>query len=126
MESSFRAARWLAIVVMIWLIAMWIVSMLYYTRGLDWAVIFLAGLAQLSVLIAWAVYRGLPGWLIAGHGLIMLALVIGLLIVPGPPTTPVADRPLPVPLFVLALVPAGLAMILAALLRRLPSGTLVH
>ncbi len=126
MELRYRQARWLAVAAMIWLIVTWILSMIFYTRGLDFAVILIAGLAHLSVLIAWAVFHGLPGWLIAGHGLILLALAMGLLIVPGPPVLPGAGATPPMPLFVLALVPAGVAMILAALLRRAPAGNLAH
>lgn len=127
MESRYRQARWLAIAAMLWLIVAWILSMIFYTRGLDFIVILLAGLAQLSVLIAWAIFRrALPGWLIAGHGLILLSLALGLVIIPGAPASPGSPAAPAVPLLVLGLVPAGVAMILAAVLRRPPSSSLAH
>jgi hypothetical protein len=127
MQTRLRQARWLAVLAMLWLIVTWILSMVFYTRGLDFIVIFLAGLGQLSVLIAWATFRGLPGWLVAGHGLVLLALAFGFVVVPGPPGGPLPGAPvLPAPWLVIGLVPAGVAMILAAILRRAPSGSLAH
>jgi hypothetical protein len=93
-------------------------------RPVDALVIALAFVLQLTVVMAWDLLPRLPLWLVAGHALIMLSLTVGLVI-----TVPAAQfgaGQAGVPFHVVGLVPAGLAMLLAAWLRWERSEALVH
>jgi len=119
--------QWSAIVAgaaTVWLAVALLLSLAYYTRGLDYLVIGLALAMQVSVLMAWDLLPRLPLWIVAGHGLIMVSLALGLVI-----TAP-AGGPAPIlaglPWLVVGLVPAGLAMIIAAAVRWQRAEGLVH
>jgi hypothetical protein len=93
-------------------------------RPVDALVIALAFVLQLMVVMAWDLLPRLPLWLIAGHALIMLSLALGLVI-----TVPAAQfgaAMAGIPFHVVGLVPAGLAMLVAAALRWDRSEALVH
>ncbi|MDP8903950.1 MAG: hypothetical protein M3N29_01310 [Chloroflexota bacterium] len=117
MSRGARWARWLAWLATAWLLIVLLLSIFNYVRGLDPVVLLLALVAQITVLIAWLVYRPLPLWLVAGHGLIMLSLAFGLVIAapPAPPAETLFG--LRVAWLLIGLIPAGVAMILAALLH---------
>ena len=115
-----RLAIWLAWLTTAWLVVTFVLSIVYYVRGIDVVVIGLALIVQIVVLIAWLVYRQLPLWILAGHGLIFIGLALGL-VISGP-----AGQFSGTPWMYLALVPAGVAMIVAAVLHRKPAGIFVH
>ncbi len=108
----------------LWLVvALWL-SLVTDVRGLDRLALGLALAMQLTVVMAWDLFPRLPLWMVAGHGLIMVSLALGLLITApggGSPMTPGG-----LPWHVVGLVPAGLAMIVAAALRWERSEGLVH
>jgi hypothetical protein len=93
-------------------------------RPVDALIIALAFAMQLTVVMAWDLLPRLPLWLIAGHALIMLSLSLGLVITV--PATQFGAGQVGVPFHVVGLVPAGLAMLLAAWLRWERSEGLVH
>jgi len=108
----------------IWLLVAFWLSLTSEMSGIDRIALGLALAMQLSVLLAWDLLPRLPLWTVAGHGLIMVSLALGLII-----TAPAGAPPafgLAVPWYVLGLVPAGLAMILAAAARWQRSSSLAH
>ena len=110
-----RGALWLAWLATFWLLAVLVLSMLSYVRGVDVVALAIALIAQVVLVVAWTLYRPLPLWIVAGHGLILLALVLGLAVTA--PASPLPDPlpPLAAPWLLVGLVPTGVAMILAAL-----------
>jgi hypothetical protein len=114
---------WLATLL---LLVVFIASIVYYNRGIDTVAVLIALIAQLAVVIAWAVYRPLPLWIPAGHGLILLSAVVGLLITApaGRATTTLGG--IPFSWMLIGLVPAGIVMMLAAAIHRQPSASLTH
>jgi hypothetical protein len=110
-----RGGLWLAWLATFWLIGVLVMSMLSYVRGVDVVALAIALTAQVGVVIAWSLYRPLPLWIVAGHGLIMLSLVLGF-VVTAPASPPPDPAPaIALPWMLVGLVPAGLAMIAAAL-----------
>ncbi|CAN5858222.1 hypothetical protein BH24CHL6_BH24CHL6_07280 [soil metagenome] len=108
--------------------AIWLLVTVWLTlanglRGVDGLAIALALATQLALLMAWDLLPRLPLWIVAGHGLIMISLAVGLLI-----TAPAGSSPTlaGVPWHVVGLVPAGVAMILAAALRVRRTEGFVH
>ncbi len=98
-----------------WLIATLILSVLSHARGLDIAVLAIALLVQVVLIVLWTFWREMPLWIVAFHGMILLAVVLGFAI-----TAPAATLPDPLPALALpwlavGLVPAGVAMLLAVL-----------
>ena len=98
-----------------WLIAVLVMSIVGYTRGLDVVALAIALIVQAVVVIAWTVYRPLPLWIIAGHGLILIALVVGLGITAPGAAVGQTLFGLNVAWLAVGLLPTGVAMILAAL-----------
>ncbi|HUG47299.1 MAG TPA: hypothetical protein VMP67_02690 [Candidatus Limnocylindria bacterium] len=98
----------------IWLLVTLWLTLADGLRGVDGVAIALAFALQLPLLMAWDLYPRLPLWIVAGHGLIMVSLAVGLLI-----TAPAGSSPTlaGVPWHVVGLVPAGVAMMVAAGLR---------
>lgn len=93
-------------------------------RPIDAAVLAIAFVMQLTVVMAWDLLPRLPLWIVAGHALIMLSLTLGLVI-----TVPAAQfgaGQAGVPFHVVGLVPAGVAMLLAAWLHWERAEGLVH
>jgi hypothetical protein len=121
-----RRALWLAWLATLLLLVVFIASIVYYSRGIDTVAVLIALIAQLTVVIAWALYRPLPLWIPAGHGLILLSAVVGLLIAApaGRSITTIAGIPLS--WMLIGLVPAGIVMIVAAAMHRQPSVGLTH
>ena len=108
----------------IWLVVTFWLALTNPMSSVDRIAVGLALAIQLTVLLAWDLFPRLPLWIVAGHGLIMVSLALGLII-----TAPAGGPPafgLEVPWYVLGLVPAGLAMILASALRWQRSSGLVH
>lgn len=108
-------AIWIGWLATFWLIAVLVLSMLSYVRGLDPAVLAVALVVQVVLVVAWTLWRPLPLWIVAGHGLILLSLVLGLAL-----TAPASVLPDPLPAIAapwlsVGLVPVGLAMLVAAL-----------
>lgn len=126
MARSRRWALWLAWLVTLLLLIVFVASIVYYSRGIDTVAVLIALIAQLTVVIAWSLYRPLPLWIPAGHGLILLSAVLGLLI-----TAPSGQSTTTIGGFVLSwmligLVPAGVVMILAAALHGSRSTALTY
>jgi hypothetical protein len=118
LDMAWLATAWMAVVL--------VVSIADYTRGVDVVALALALPVQLTVVIGWSLFARLPLWLVAGHGLIMLALGIGLVIA-GPPLAPPSELlGLAMPWLVVGLIPSGAAMIVAAWMHWRPSDSLVH
>ncbi len=117
------ALVWLATA---WLVLVLLLSVVNYTRGLDVVALAITLPVQLGVLIIWQIFPRPPLWLIAGHGLIMIALAVGLVITApaGEPAKTILG--LTVPWLVVGLLPAGAAMLLAAVLRWTPADEPVH
>ncbi len=126
MGRARRRALWLAWLATLLLLVVFIASIVYYNRGIDTVAVLIALIAQLTVVIAWALYRPLPLWIPAGHGLILLSAVVGLLIAApaGHSVTTLAGIALSwTPI---GLVPTGIVMILAAAMHRQPAMSLTH
>ena len=109
---------WISWLGALWLLAIFIGSIVDYSRGVDVVAVLIAFIGQLVVTIAWTLWRPLPLWIVAFWGLIMLSALVGLLItVPGSAFLSWS---------VLALVPTGLAMLIAAGAQVDRSPSLVH
>lgn len=108
-------AIWIGWLATFWLIAVLILSVLSYMRGLDVAVLAIVLIIQVVLIVLWTFWREMPLWMVALHGLILLALVLGLAITA--PDSPLPDPlpSLPLPWLIVGLVPTGLAMLLAVL-----------
>jgi hypothetical protein len=121
-----RLASLLAWAATAWLTFVLVLSIANYTRGLDVIAMLLGLVMQIAVLLVWIVFPRLPLWVVAGHGLIMLSLGLGLIIAGpvGPPAQTLFGLTLPW-LFV-GLLPAGLSMVVAAAIRWRPSSSAVH
>lgn len=112
-----RLALWIGWLGVVWLFVVFLASIVAYTRGIDMIVVLMALLAQLTVVIGWALVRPLPLWIVFFHGLIMLALVIGFVITAGAGGFT---------WMYIGLVPVGVAMLVAGLLHVERSATLTH
>jgi hypothetical protein len=121
-----RLALSLAWLATAWLVVVLLLSIANYTRGVDVIALAITLPVQVAVLVLWLAFPRLPLWIIAGHALIMVALGLGLLI-----TAP-AGQPaetlfgLELPWLLLGLVPAGVAMLVAAAVRWTPADAVVH
>lgn len=116
-QGNRRLALWIGWLGVLWLFVVFLVSILAYTRGIDTIVVLMALLAQLTVVIGWALVRRLPLWIVFFHGLIMLALVIGFVITAGAAGFTW--------MFV-GLIPVGVAMLVAGLLHVERAHSLTH
>jgi uncharacterized membrane protein len=121
-----RRALWLAWLVTLLLLVVFIASIVYYNRGIDTVAVLIALIAQLIVVIAWALYRPLPLWIPAGHGLILLSAVVGLLIAAPAGHSVTTLGGIALSWTLIGLVPAGIVMILAAVMHRQPAMSLTH
>ena len=102
----------------IWLLGVFLESIVVYNRGVDVVAVVIALIGQLVVTIAWTLYRPLPLWLVCFWALIVLSAVLGLVItVPGG---------FVMSWLVVGLVPSGVAMLIAAWLATERSHSLVH
>lgn len=108
----------------IWLVVTFWLSLTNEMSGVDRIAVGLALGMQLTVLLAWDLFPRLPLWIVAGHGLIMVSLALGLVITAPAGVTPPFG--LTMPWYLLGLVPAGLAMILAAAVRWQRTSSLAH
>lgn len=108
----------------IWLLVAFWLSLVNQLGGVDRLAIGIALAIQLGVIMTWDLFPRLPLWIVAGHGLITVSLALGLII--AAPVAPAAVFGLALPFYVLGLVPAGLAMMLAAAARWERSSSLVH
>lgn len=127
MRDRRRWALVIALAAALWLVAVLWLSLAHFTRGFDPLVLAMSLLMQLVVLIAWWLIPRLPLWLVAGHGLIMLSLGLGLVITaPGPSTALEPGVGPPLPWFLLGTLPAGLAMVVAAAVAWTPQKDLLH
>jgi hypothetical protein len=118
LDIAWLATAWLAVVL--------VVSIADYTRGLDVVALAIALPVQLAVVITWSLWARLPLWLVAGHGLILVALAFGLIIAGPAEPLPITGLGLAMPWLIVGLVPTGGAMIAAAWLHWRPSDSLVH
>jgi hypothetical protein len=75
-------------------------------RNIDIVVLWLAGALQLGLLVTWVLIPRLPKWIVAGWGLILIALGIGVII-----AVPVPAGAQSIPWAVLGLVVVGVATI---------------
>jgi uncharacterized membrane protein len=114
---------WLATLL---LLVVFIASIVYYNRGIDTVAVLIALIAQLIVVIAWALYRPLPLWIPAGHGLILLSAVVGLLIAAPAGHSVTTLGGIALSWTLIGPVPAGIVMILAAVMHRQPAMSLTH
>jgi uncharacterized membrane protein len=121
-----RRALWLAWLVTLLLLVVFIASIVYYNRGIDTVAVLIALIAQLIVVIAWALYRPLPLWIPAGHGLILLSAVVGLLIAAPAGHSVTTLGGIALSWTLIGPVPAGIVMILAAVMHRQPAMSLTH
>jgi hypothetical protein len=121
-----RRALWLAWLATLLLLVVFIASIVYYNRGIDTVAVLIALIAQLTVVIAWALYRPLPLWIPAGHGLILLSAVVGLLIAAPAGHTVTTVSGIPLSWMLIGLVPTGIVMILAAAMHRQPAARLTR
>jgi hypothetical protein len=109
---------WMGWLGAVWLLAIFIASIVDYSRGIDVVAVLIALIGQLVVTIAWTLWRPLPLWIVSGWGLILLSATVGLFItVPGS--------------FFLSwtlvgIIPVGAAMILAAVVQMGRSASLTH
>jgi hypothetical protein len=118
MQRNRNRGVWLAWLGAIWLFAIFLASIVSYSRGIDVVALLVALLGQLTLAIAWLLWRPLPLWIVSGWGLIMLSAVLGLLItVPGG---------FFVSWLMVGIVPVGLAMLVAALIEMERSPELSH
>ena len=79
-------------------------------RNIDIVVLWLAGLLQLVLLLAWVFIPRLPRWIVAGWGLILVATGVGVII-----TAPVPGGATAIPWALVGLVIGGIVtMILSA------------
>jgi hypothetical protein len=108
-------AVWIGWLATFWLIAMLILSVFSFMRGLDIAVLALALIVQVVVIMLWTFWREMPLWIVAFHGMILLALVLGLAITAPTAALPDPLPPLSLPWLIVGLVPTGAAMLLAVL-----------
>lgn len=118
LDIAWLATTWLAIVL--------VVSIADYTRGLDVVALAIVLPVQLAVVITWSLWARLPLWLVAGHGLILVALAVGLIIAGPAEALPITGLGVAVPWLLVGLIPTGVAMIAAAWVHWRPSGSLVH
>ena len=86
-------------------------------RQVDVVVLWLAGLLQLGLVGTWAFVPRLPTWIVAGWGLILFALGIGVII-----AAPVPAGATSFPWALVGLVVIGILTILAAIIHS-PSET---
>jgi hypothetical protein len=117
MARGRRLALWIGWLGVMWLLVVFLASIVAYTRGIDTVAVLIALLAQLTVVIGWSLIRPLPLWIVFFHGLIMLSLVVGFVITAGAGGF--------VWMFV-GLVPVGVAMLAAGLLHVDRSTALTH
>ena len=117
MERGSRGP-WLSWLGVAWLLGVFIASIVDYHRGIDAAGVLVAFIGQVSLAIAWTLYRPLPLWIPAGWGLILLSGYLGLLItVPGG---------FAISWSFVGLIPVGILMILVAILEMDRSPELTH
>jgi hypothetical protein len=121
-----RRALWLAWLATLLLLVVFIASIVYYSRGIDTVAVLIALIAQLTVVIAWALYRPLPLWIPAGHGLILLSAVVGLLITAPAGHSVTTLGGIALSWMLIGLVPTGIVMILAAVMHRQPAMSLTR
>jgi hypothetical protein len=81
-------------------------------RSVDVVVLWLAGLLQLGLVLTWALIPRLPAWVVAGWGLILIALGIGVII-----AAPVPAGAAAFPWALVGLVVIGIATIVAAIVH---------
>jgi hypothetical protein len=113
-----NTGRWLTWLGAVWLFAIFIASIVDYSRGVDVVWLLVAFIGQLVIAIAWTLWRPLPLWIVSGYGLVLLAGVVGLLItVPGS---------LFLSWTMIGYVPIGLLMIVAAIVEMDRSTSLTH
>ena len=118
MRNGRNWGLWLGWLGAVWLFAIFIASIVNYTRGIDVVALLVALIGQLVVVIAWTLWRPLPLWIVSGWGLIMVSAFVGLLItVPGG---------FVVSWLLIGIVPVGLAMLLAAIVTMDRSVSLTH
>jgi hypothetical protein len=82
-------------------------------RTIDIVVLWLAGALQLGLLVTWIFIPRLPKWIVAGWGLILIALGLGVII--AVPVPAGADS---IPWAVLGLVVIGIATIIISAVHR--------
>jgi len=118
MERRRAWAVWITWFAAVWLLAMFIASIVSYTRGIDVVALVIALIAELTLAIAWSIYRPLPLWMVYFLGLILWSAVVGLWItVPGGPTVSWLE---------LGILPAGVATLVAAFIATDRSTALTH
>lgn len=107
-------AIWIGWLAVVWLIAVLVLSIAGYVRGLDPVALAIGLVVQAVVVIAWTFWRGMPLWIVGGHGLILVGLALGLVVTA--PAGPAGETMFGsgLPWLVIGLLPAGVAMILAA------------
>ena len=88
-------------------------------RPLDAAVLVIAALLQLGLVVTWAFIPRLPKWIVAGYGLILIALGFGVTIAGpiGGPRAPDLTVSTPVLWGLIGLGGMGLLTILAAIIH---------
>ena len=81
-------------------------------RTIDIVVLWLAGVLTLGLLLAWVFIPKLPRWIVAGWGLILIALGLGVII-----TVPVPEGAGTTPWGVLGLVSVGIVTIVMSVVH---------
>jgi hypothetical protein len=90
-------------------------------RFIDITVLWLAGLGQAGLLLTWVFIARLPRWIVAGWGLILIALGIGLVI-----TAPVPAGASAMPWALVGLLVVGIATIVLSVVHSSGSATTAH
>lgn len=116
MGRNRRWALWIGWLGIVWLLAVFLASIIWHTRGLDTIAVLIALLAQLTVVIVWSLVPRFPLWIVLFHALIMLSLVVGFFV-----TAPGAFS-----WMLIGLIPVGAAMLAAGILHMDRSPALTH
>ena len=90
-------------------------------RYVDVVVLWLAGAGQLGLMLTWVFIPRLPRWIVAGWGLILFALGIGVVI-----TVPVPDGATAVPWALVGLLIVGIVTMVMSAVHTSGSRSTVH
>jgi hypothetical protein len=90
-------------------------------RFIDITVLWLAGLAQAGLLLTWVFIPRMPRWIIAGWGLILVALGVGLVI-----SAPVPAGAGGIPWALVGLLVVGIVTIVTSVVHSSGSATTGH
>jgi hypothetical protein len=81
-------------------------------RSVDIVVLWLAGASQLGLLLTWVFIPRLPRWIVAGWGLILMSLGIGVII-----TVPVPEGASAIPWALIGLLVVGIVTVIMSVVH---------